>query len=494
MCVGLRAVAVDAVPQPVGPSGMWVGFFHDEFDAGRLDSRVWRPNRFGGGGVDGPFNPSSEAAAFDPANVSVLGGTLRLVVTAQPATIAGRQYPFRSGTISSQGTVRLRDGDYVEARIRVPRGEGLWPAFWACTENGWPPEIDGFEFFDTARQSAPRFNYHYPGGGQSGPRAYGEASVDYRDSWHTYGWLRRNGALIPYVDGVAYPAAGGIGVDQREYFMIVNLSVFAGRNPLVGSSPMQMEVDWIRAWRPAASATSGPTSPAASTDPSSSRLPSPSLSSPSPSAAISGVVPIDSTQEHSAIGVVAAELRRPAGTATGDLMISALTVNHQADVMAPTGWLPLAPVRRLGTGAVVVSYYRFSRSDDPQSWTWRLSSAESWGGGITSFRGVAATNPFEQLPAVALDLSYRATRLDLPAVAAPSPGSLIVTGFASDSSGPVPLAPAGFDLRWASTGGQVVAVATRGPSDAVSARAGWSVSSARAMATWILVLRPEVTR
>jgi beta-glucanase (GH16 family) len=322
MCVGLRAVAADAVPQPVGPSGMWVGFFHDEFDADRLDSRVWRANRSGGTGVDGPFNPSSEAAAFDPANVSLLGGTLRLVVTAQPATIADRRYPFRSGAISSQGTVRLRDGDYVEARIRVPRGEGLWPAFWACTENGWPPEIDGFEFFDTARQSTPRFNYHYPAGGQSGPRGYGEASVDYRDSWHKYGWLRRNGTLIPYVDGVAYPAAGATGVDRREYFMIVNLSVYAGRNPLVGSSPVQMEVDWIRAWRPAGSATSGPTSPSSSSpsssSPSSSSPSSSSPSSSSPSASTSGVVPIGSTQAHSAIRVVAAKLRRPAGTVTSD--------------------------------------------------------------------------------------------------------------------------------------------------------------------------------
>jgi hypothetical protein len=110
-------------------------------------------------------------------------------------------------------------------------------------------------------------------------------------------------------------------------------------------------------------------------------------------------------------------------------------VNHQAEVIAPTGWLPLALVRRLGTGAVVVPYDRFSRSDDPQSWTWRLSTAETWGGAVTSFRGVGSRVRSNSCPTVALDLSYRTTRLDLPAVGAPSSGSLVVTGFASDSSG-----------------------------------------------------------
>jgi beta-glucanase (GH16 family) len=178
--------AASATPvQPAGPPGSWTLGFADDFTGTQLDTTRWRPNRSGGSGADGPFNPSVEGAAFRSSNVSVQDGSLVFTVKAEPTTVAGRTYPLTSGTVSTEGRYALKDGDYVEARIFVPAGDGLWPAFWACTPNAWPPEIDGFEFFNTANQSAPRFNYHPPSGGQSGPSKYGEATTDYRNSWHT---------------------------------------------------------------------------------------------------------------------------------------------------------------------------------------------------------------------------------------------------------------------------------------------------------------------
>lgn len=235
---------------PVRPAGRWKLVFDDEFDGDALDLTRWRPNRSGGANADKPFNVNSEAAAFSPQNVAVSDGALRLSVRDQPTEVGGRWYPLTSGTVSSHGTFALRDGDYVEARAKVPQGDGLWPAFWAVTEKSWPPEIDGFEFFDTARQSRPRANYHYRGGAQTGPNVYGKKGTDYRNSWHTYGWLRTAGVLTPYVDGIPYPEAGAFGVDDQEYFIILNLSVFEGHHPRLDGNQAQMAVDWVRAWRP----------------------------------------------------------------------------------------------------------------------------------------------------------------------------------------------------------------------------------------------------
>ncbi len=242
-----QAAQAPAGSGPQGPSGNWNQVFGDEFTGSSVNTASWRLNRSGGTGLDGGFNTDSEGAFFSPANVSTDNGQAVLTVRPETATVNGVRYTHSSGTISSEGRFALRDGDYVEARILVPSGDGLWPAFWTVPSNRWPPEIDTFEFFDSSKQSQPMFNYHPAGGGQSGTKAYGAAGVDYRDSWHTYGLLRSNGALVPYLDGVAYPKAGvSSGADTMEQFIILNLSTYAGHNPAPGT---EMRVDWVRAWR-----------------------------------------------------------------------------------------------------------------------------------------------------------------------------------------------------------------------------------------------------
>jgi beta-glucanase (GH16 family) len=146
--------------------------------------------------------------------------------------------------------VELEDGDYVEARVWIPTGDGLWPAFWTLPDELWPPEIDIFELFDTSVQDRPTFVYHFPGPvGVDGPRkgaVYGAPTTDYRDSWHTYGMLRSNGVIVPFVDGVAYPEQGvPAGADALPQFLMFNLAVYAGKQPAAGT---RMMIDWVRVW------------------------------------------------------------------------------------------------------------------------------------------------------------------------------------------------------------------------------------------------------
>lgn len=248
--------AVPAVVQVDGPPGGgdgWTRVFGDEFDGAVIDRGTWRVNRYGGRGDDGAFNPSAEGAYYSPANVGVENGCAYLEIRPDPAVVEGTSYTHSSGMLSSQGALELEDGDYVEARVWIPSGDGLWPAFWTLPDDRWPPETDIFELFDTSIQDRPTFVYHFPDEpGVAGRRTgavYGAPTTDYRDSWHTYGMARSNGVLVPYVDGVAYPDQGvPAGADALPQFLVLNLAVYAGKQPVAGT---RMLIDWVRVWHPA---------------------------------------------------------------------------------------------------------------------------------------------------------------------------------------------------------------------------------------------------
>lgn len=233
------------------PAAMgWTLAFEDDFPGTTLDTSKWVPNRGDGVSNSGAFNPDVEGAYFAPSAVSVASSLLKLTLTSAPLTVGGVAYAWKSGTVMTQGKFYMGTNSYAEASMTIPAtGTGLWPAFWAVTDAGWPPEIDGFEFFDTSANTRPQFNYHYNDGvanRQKGPYAFGATGVNYTSGSHVYGILRRGGWMIPYVDGVPYPPAGWVNVsDTAPYFIILNLSCYASGAPTMGS---HMDVDWVRIW------------------------------------------------------------------------------------------------------------------------------------------------------------------------------------------------------------------------------------------------------
>jgi beta-glucanase (GH16 family) len=219
----------------------WGQVFGDEFDGTAVDRSKWWPTRDGGSSCDKPFVTSEEGAAYCSENVSVADGQLTLTLRPGTTQAGDQTYSYSSGTVTTGNNFRVQRGDYAEARIFVPSCDGCWPAFWSIF---MPYEIDGFEFFDTSKQAQPRFNYH-PGGPP--PTAYGEAGTDYRNSWHTYGvWRKADGTVVPYLDGVAYPAVAAQDGDDAQHFLIMNLAMYQGHDP----GTQAMRVDWVRVHRP----------------------------------------------------------------------------------------------------------------------------------------------------------------------------------------------------------------------------------------------------
>ncbi len=113
------------------PSGYQL-VFSDEFDGGALDTVKW--NTLAPYGVQW-YSDSDQKQAFIPEAVSLNNGVVTF--TAQPSDGSNTSgQPYGSGGLTSNGTFTH---GYFEARVRVPAGKGLWPAFWLTSSTRWPP-------------------------------------------------------------------------------------------------------------------------------------------------------------------------------------------------------------------------------------------------------------------------------------------------------------------------------------------------------------------
>lgn len=125
--------------------------FSDEFDAGTLDRDKWNVV-----GMDFWVNDEQQAYLDSPDTIQfeddvegAEGGALVLRPVYRPGvdTREDREADFISGRINSEGKVDFTYGR-IEARIKMPDAEGVWPAFWMLGNGTWPDtgEIDIMEY------------------------------------------------------------------------------------------------------------------------------------------------------------------------------------------------------------------------------------------------------------------------------------------------------------------------------------------------------------
>jgi beta-glucanase (GH16 family) len=249
----LLIAGVPVADRPEGVTGTWTLVFSDGFDGPLLDRSKWEPNRYGAEhGGDAPFDPSADDAWFSSKNVSVRDGHLVITIRRRPKTLSGKTFRFSSGVVQTQQHYLVRPPVYIEARIKVPRCDGCWPAFWTTRQGVWPPETDIVEFFGTKTDTRPAFNYHPPGRPAIGPVKYGRRSIDYTAGYHVYGMLWDGYKAVPHLDGDSYTLGlrSRSAITKLPQALIINLSVQSGAHPPDGS---QLLVDWVRVWRPGSS-------------------------------------------------------------------------------------------------------------------------------------------------------------------------------------------------------------------------------------------------
>jgi beta-glucanase (GH16 family) len=144
--ITLAAIAVALFGCSTEPETEWSLVWSDEFDgaAGTLpDAANWRFDVGTGWG-----NAQLEFDTDRASNAS-MDGSGHLAITARQESFNGSAYT--SARITTQGKREFQYGR-VTARIKLPVGQGIWPAFWLLGsqhhEVGWPQsgEIDVMEY------------------------------------------------------------------------------------------------------------------------------------------------------------------------------------------------------------------------------------------------------------------------------------------------------------------------------------------------------------
>lgn len=221
--------------------------FSDEFNDGVVNTNKWS-YCYPWTNTNGCYNAQTgERQIYLPRNVTERAGSLRL--TARRETVNGR--PYTSGMISSHKSFKHRYG-YLEARIRFPKGRGMWGAFWNLPYPvSWPPEIDVVEVLGRAPRRA-EFHYHHGTTSnhlQSG-RSY--SGPDLTAGFHTYAVRWQDNLIIWYLDGVERHRFRGSQVSEKSMYVLLNLAVggsWAGTPDSTTPWPGTMYVDWIRVYQ-----------------------------------------------------------------------------------------------------------------------------------------------------------------------------------------------------------------------------------------------------
>jgi beta-glucanase (GH16 family) len=246
----LLGACTDAAPE-------WELIWADEFDgaAGELpDPANWRFDI----GTDWG-NAQLEYDTDRPENVS-LDGNGHLAITARRESYQGSSYT--SGRIKTQGLFEQERGRF-EARIQLPRGQGLWPAFWMLGQNfdtvGWPDcgEIDIMEY--RGQEPSRVFGtVHGPGysGSAAVSRVFDLAQDRFDTGFHVFAIEWGVDYIDWFVDGTAYfrvtpEDVTGSWVFDQPFFILLNLAVGGTIVGPPGAStpfPQSMLVDWVRVY------------------------------------------------------------------------------------------------------------------------------------------------------------------------------------------------------------------------------------------------------
>jgi beta-glucanase (GH16 family) len=264
---GPPAPEPDAAPVAEGgdePPAGWTLTWSDEFDGpdgSGVDSSKW-VHDVGGGGWG---NKEREYYTDGTANAVIQGGDL--VITAGPDGASQEscwygQCQYTSARLNSSNGFSQQYGRF-EARIQIPLGQGLWPAFWLLGNNignvGWPAcgEIDIME--NIGKQPGTAYGSLHAQGynATAGYTLMGQAKLG--DAFHRYAIEWEPTAIRFYVDDQLYEthapsdATGGGGkwAFDQPFFIILNVAVggnWPGDPDSTTTFPQTMKVDWVRVY------------------------------------------------------------------------------------------------------------------------------------------------------------------------------------------------------------------------------------------------------
>nr|NQU93331.1 family 16 glycosylhydrolase [Bacteroidota bacterium] len=229
----------------------------DEFDyTGLPDPSKWNMETGGGGWGNNELQYYTNSEN----NAMVDNGIL--TITAREEPFGGRDYT--SARITTQNKFDFKYGK-IEARIKLPYGQGMWPAFWMLGTNissvGWPAcgETDIMELVGgTGKDNTCHATLHWDHDGEDA--SYGQSytlpSGIFADDFHLFSVKWDTQEIKGYMDGIHYYTADILPSQLSEFhnnfFIILNLAVggsWPGPPNASTTFPQTMEVDYVRVYQ-----------------------------------------------------------------------------------------------------------------------------------------------------------------------------------------------------------------------------------------------------
>ena len=236
----------------------------DEFNGNYLDTNTW--NYEIGTGSWGWGN--NEQQYYTDRNIKVSNGTMK--ITAKREDYGGMKYT--SSRITTKNKKNFKYGK-IEARIKMPKFKGVWPAFWMLGANqdsvGWPKcgEIDIVEAINDENLVYGTLHW-FNDPGNNNADSGSSVAVANRTEYHVYGVEWTADKLRWYVDGKVYRTMDvsndSFSEVRKEYFVIFNMAIggqWPGYDIDETAFPATMEVDWVRAYKKVEETTTKYTGP-----------------------------------------------------------------------------------------------------------------------------------------------------------------------------------------------------------------------------------------
>ncbi|MFZ1250584.1 MAG: glycoside hydrolase family 16 protein [Candidatus Microsaccharimonas sp.] len=256
----------DTVSSTLGSSDRTL-LFSDEFNGTTVDETKWNYcyDNYSAE-YDGCTNFGNwEDEWYKKSQVAQRDGNL--VLTAErkpidaPTSVEGyiHTYPFTSGMVSTGA----KDANskpkhefgygYYEAKIFIPSGQAIWPAFWILpTDRSWPPEIDFMEVLGQ-KPNELLATYHWRNAEDKviHETTWHDAGTDLSLGWHTYAGNWQEGRIDWYLDDKLIKTETGENIPSKKMQIILNLAVggnLPGKSDASTPDKATMLVDYVRVY------------------------------------------------------------------------------------------------------------------------------------------------------------------------------------------------------------------------------------------------------
>jgi hypothetical protein len=203
----------------------------------------------------------------------------------------------------------------------------------------------------------------------------------------------------------------------------------------------------------------------------------------------SGIARAGTATTVNAVADTGITIATPAGTSTGDVLVSCLTLNGSsvASTGAPAGWTRFAAVTGVSNPRVY-GYYKVATAAEPASYHWTYGSSVISSGGIARYTGARGLDT-----AASTASGASSTTATVAGVTTSSANTMLIgcAGINSGSTSVTITGPSGLTEAWDLGGKRTEYDDGVRPAAGFSGDQTWTLSSGREWAAWLIALKPS---